>query len=45
MFLLDTTVISELGRPSGKVAPRVAAWSASTPQAVVICRSSERPET
>jgi toxin FitB len=35
MFLLDTTVISELGRPSGKADPRVGAWSASTPQAVL----------
>jgi predicted nucleic acid-binding protein len=35
MFLLDTNVISELGRPSGKADPRVGAWSASTPQAVL----------
>jgi hypothetical protein len=34
MFLLDTTVISELGRPFGKGNPRLGAWSASTPQAV-----------
>ncbi len=35
MFLLDTTVISELGHPSGKANPRVGAWSASTPQTVL----------
>lgn len=35
MFLLDTTVISELGRHPKKADPRVAAWSASTSQAVL----------
>jgi toxin FitB len=33
MFLLDTNVISELGRPPGKGNPKVAAWSESAHQA------------
>ncbi len=33
MFLLDTNVISELGRPSGKGNQKVIAWSQSVHQA------------
>jgi predicted nucleic acid-binding protein len=33
MFLLDTNVISELGRPSAKANPKVVAWAESVPQA------------
>jgi toxin FitB len=32
MFLLDTNVISELGRPSAKANPNVVAWAESVPQ-------------
>jgi predicted nucleic acid-binding protein len=33
MFLLDTNVISELGRPSARAAPKVVAWAESVSQA------------